>query len=152
MIDPMDYLSEDEIRDMCRDVVREQVTEALKSEKSLERIVTDMAYQTVLDACEETTGQDMLGMIEERIPAIVANLSSWRVFRPKDEWDRDESRGWTYLQEALEKARPLIDQRVAELVSEIDLSTVGDAFDSALSEAMRRSVLPNVRDEREKER
>lgn len=127
-----DYLSTEEIKDICREEVKISVREQLKKEEDLQRFLTNSSYRFVWAAIEEKCPDNMLDLITAKISQIVNELAPYSVFRKKDAWDRDESKGWTLLQQALTESEPLIKKRVVELISMIDMYTIQDVINEQI--------------------
>jgi len=123
-IDVKDYLSEDEMEEICRDAVRNRVSELLRTEQDVHRFLSNNCYELVWKAVDEKCPDNMLEVLASKIPGIVEGLSSFNVFRAPDAWDREATKGWTLLQKAVSEAEPLIKERVAELIKRIDLQTI----------------------------
>jgi len=123
-IDVKDYLSEDETKGICREAVINRVSELLRTEQDVHRFLTNNCYEFVWKAVDNKCPGDMLGTITKKIPDIVEKLSGWDVFRAPDAWHREARKGWELLQKAVSEAEPLIKERVAELIKEIDMQTI----------------------------
>jgi hypothetical protein len=123
-INVKDYLSESELKEICRDAVRERVSALLCKEGDIDRFLTNASFHLVWDAVNEKCPDNMLEKITEKIPGIVEKLSSWDVFRAPDAWGREANKGWTLLQKALSDSEPLIKERVIELIRQIDMETI----------------------------
>ena len=138
-----DYLTEEEIKDECRAAVRQDVHNQLRTESDIQRFLTNSSYHFVWEAVDELCPEDMREIIAAKIPEIVSDLSSFSVFRPKNAWDRDESKGWTILQSVLSESKPLIEKRVCELVQKIDISDIRDfvyeEFENIISNLKKKS-------------
>jgi hypothetical protein len=122
----MDYLDEGEIKDVCRSVVSEYIRNQLNSTDSITNLISNIAYKMVWEATQEKYPEDLKDMIAEKIPTIVEELSSFTVFRKPDAWDREASKGWTILQEELDKSKELIRDKVRSLISNVDMYLIKD--------------------------
>lgn len=120
-----DYLSNDEIKDICQIAVRERVHKLLESENDIERFLSNTSYHFVWDAINERTPENMLEKISSKIPEIVEKLSAWDVFRQESYW---ESTGWALLREALNEAKPLIKAKAIELIQKIDMDMIREVI------------------------
>lgn len=140
-IDIHDYLSEEEIAEECRYVVGQEVREKLRTEEDIHRFMSNSSYHFVWDAVDELCPENMRELIAAKIPEIVNELATYCVFRPKDVWDREESKGWTILQSVLSESKPLIEKRVHELIQEFDLREFRDVLDSQIE-----NVIDNLKE------
>jgi hypothetical protein len=122
-----DYLEEREIKKICREAVRNRVSQLLSKENDIQRFLSNTSYFMVWEAVERKSPENMLDLIASKIPEIVNSLSIYNVFRPKDAWDRDETIGWKLLQKSLNEAEPLIKERISELIKQIDMPVIKEA-------------------------
>ena len=129
-VDIKSYLSDDEIRNIIEDEIRQsvpkRVNEMLHNESDFNRIISNLAYQTVRERVDANLPETMDDMLIEKIPQIVKELSAFTVFRKKDAWDREESKGWTILQKVLDDSEPLIRKRVEEIIGNLEEQAVYD--------------------------
>lgn len=128
-----DYLSEEEIKETCKETVRNCIREKLNREGDIQRFLTNSSYHFVWTAVEELSSGNMKEIIIKKIPEIINNLSSYSVFRSKNSWDEDESKGWTLLQKALSEAEPLIKERVCELINKIELCDLQEIINEKIN-------------------
>lgn len=132
-INILDYLSQDEIKDACRSAVYDQAKAMLKSEKDLDRIMGNEAYYAVWKCVDDVFNVDFNHAIAMKIPDIIQGLTDFCVFRPKDSWNgRDESTGYKILSEVIKENRHMIDDRVKDLICQIDMEEIKDAFVESL--------------------
>jgi hypothetical protein len=127
-IDVKDYLSENEMKEICREAVEQRVSAILCKEGDVDRFVCNSSYHLVWDAVNKKCPVNMLDVITEKIPDIVKGLSKWDVFRAPDAWEREASKGWFFLQKVVSEVEPLIKERVIELIKQIDMQTIRDLF------------------------
>ena len=135
-IEIADYLSENDIKQICKDEVKYMVRAALSKESDIERFLTNSSYHFVWDAVNELCPDNMFDILTETIPKIVKNLSSFSVFSPRNAWDKEESRGWTILQKVLSESEPMIRERVYELIREINLYMIQDIITEQIGNAI----------------
>lgn len=108
------YLTEEDKKRICREKFAEVAK--MKCQADFERIISNSAYMIVLDEVDKLFDGNMQDFLVERIEKVVKELSTFTVFNGPDAWDKTASKGWHLLQEATEKAKPLIVQRVVDLV------------------------------------
>lgn len=113
-----DYLSEDDKRQICR----EQFATAagFKAREDFERIIKNASYEIVRDEVDKLFDGNMESFLKQQIEKVVSSLSAFTVFNGPDAWDKTASKGWHILQDAVQEASPLIHQRVAKLVTDIE--------------------------------
>lgn len=115
------YLSEDEIKEIVKEEVRDKIQSIIRKENNLDRILTNTYYKTVWMVVEETLGEDkkLKDLIRDNVEKIINELSSYSVFRRKDHYD-NESLGQTLLNQAVTDSKDLINNRVVKIIADLD--------------------------------
>ena len=116
-----DYLSHEEIKQICRDIVKTKAREALSTTSEIERILNNTSYDIVRTAVNEIIPEDLDVLLRDKVIEITQSLSSYSVFKPKDAWERENTKGWDILQKVISDEEPLIRERVCQIIREIDL-------------------------------
>lgn len=112
-----DYLTEDEKRRIATEVFRAQCEQ--KARGDFERILSNAAYALVAREVDAAFDGGMVETVKAKALQVIENLGTHSVFRPKDAWQQESSKGWVYLQEALDANRDAIRSRVAEIIAGI---------------------------------
>jgi len=118
-IDFGSYLSEDERKEIVADTFRQMCMNEFK--KDSERIFSNAAYQVVYKIVDEQFEGNVSNIIAEKSVSLIKNLSSYSVFRSNDYWNK-ESPAHKALNEAIEKNKQAVIDRVSEIISEFDSS------------------------------
>lgn len=113
-----DYLSEDDKRRICREQFA--AVAACKAKEDFERIIKNASYEIVRGEVDDLFDGNMESFLKQQIERVVSSLSAFTVFNGPDAWDKTASKGWHILQDAVQEASPLIHQRVAKLVADIE--------------------------------
>lgn len=118
-IDIADYLSEEEIKECCRDAIKSAIYDRTsRSEAETERLLTNLSYEFVWKMVDEAIGGGLEQKIRLKTVEVIDTLSSFTVFHEKDAWDRQESIGHKIMEEEIVAARPQIKARVEQIISE----------------------------------
>lgn len=135
-----DYLSEDDKRRICREQFAAVAT--YKAKEDFERIIKNASYEIVRDEVDKLFDGNMESFLKKQIERVVSSLSAFTVFNGPDAWDKTASKGWHILQDAVQEASPLIHQRVAKLVTEIEdgelAYRIQDLLVSAIMEKLKQ--------------
>ncbi len=110
-----EYLSESEKRQIVIDAFR--AAAATHAQKDFERIISNSAYYLVGEIVDQHFDGNMVEVLKEKAISVINNLSSSTVFSPPNAWDRAASKGFEHMQSALDELKPLIHQRVNELIA-----------------------------------
>lgn len=112
------YLSEEQKQRIAEQMFRERLSAAMPDAKNVERILTNNAYTIMQGIVDPLMDDDMKSIIKSNVKGVVNGLSNYNVFKAPDAWDREASRGWELLQEALSNSKDRIEARVHELIDE----------------------------------
>jgi len=127
-INVQDYLSEDEMKEIAKDVWADQCR--YKLEKDKERIVSNEAYACVFKMVDEVFGENLNQILTEKIVEIIKDMSSFNVFRVKNAWDRDESVAQKVMCQVVEENKHILKETVvAQMMNaKIDDEMVAEAI------------------------
>jgi hypothetical protein len=115
------YLSEDEIKEIIKEEIRYKIQSVIRKDDDLDRILANTYYETVWMMVEETLEEDkaLKDLIRKNTLKIINELSRYSVFREKDCYNK-ESLGQTLLNQAVTDSKDLINNRVAEIITDLD--------------------------------
>ncbi|CAO3886329.1 hypothetical protein [Achromobacter mucicolens] len=129
-----DYLSDEDKRQIARDEFRAAC--AGRSAADFERILSNAAYDLVRKEVDAVFDGDMVATVRANAVKIINDLSSYTVFAKPNAWDREASKGWTYLQEAIEAARPALAERVLAIIAEMDGDDLRGRLDGLIGDVI----------------
>lgn len=129
-----DYLSEDEKRQIARDEFRAAC--ARRSAADFERILSNAAYDLVRKEVDDAFDGDMVDTVRAQAVKVINGLSSHTVFSPPNAWDRNASKGYTYLQEAVEAARPAMVERVLTIIDTMSAVDLRERIEDLVCDAI----------------
>jgi len=128
------YLSDDEKRRIAMEAFREACQK--KAAADFERILSNASYDLVHKEVDAAFNGDMISAVREKALKVISELGTYSVFRPGNPWDETQSKGWIYMQAALEAYKPQIHARVAEIIQGIDEVDVRDLLAQHLLDAI----------------
>ncbi len=129
-----DYLGEEEKRQIARDEFRAAC--ARRSAADFERILSNAAYELVRKEVDAVFDGGMVETVRANAIKVINQLSSYSVFTPPSPWDREASKGWTYLQQAVEEAKPVMAARVLEIVTQMDADYLRSMIDGLIGDVI----------------
>lgn len=144
-LDIRDFLTEEEIKEECKTAVRRIVIERYEKNDDLDRLITNLSYEFVFKAIDETTGIDSLQKIKETVSRLIQKESTimYELFKPADAWGRSEAVGLKALHEAIKENIPLIKEKVREAIGNYNFldrkdlqARMEDVFHDMLEEYM----------------
>lgn len=129
-----DYLSDEDKRQIARDEFRAAC--ARRSAADFERILSNAAYALVRQEVDAAFDGSMVETVRANAVKLISNLSSYSVFTPPTHWEREASKGWTYLQEAIEAAKPAMAERVLSIIAELDGDDLRGRLDGLIGDVI----------------
>ncbi|MGZ8132578.1 hypothetical protein ACXU40_09320 [Bordetella bronchiseptica] len=129
-----DYLSDEEKRQIARDEFRAACGRV--SASNFERILSNAAYELVRKEVDAAFDGSMVETVRANAIKIINDLSPYTVFAKPNAWDREASKGWTYLQEAIEAARPAVAERVLAIIDTMSAVDLRERIEDLVCDAI----------------
>jgi len=126
-----DYLSEEEIKEIAKEEVTRQVRQAIRKD-DLDRIISNSAYNFIWKAVDEQIDDDLITLIRDKTIKIINELSSYCIFRQRDAWQNEDSKAYTYVQQAIEDNKEVIFNRVKESMMNINTEVIMDRLNDLI--------------------
>lgn len=133
-----EYLSESEKRQIVADAFRSVA--AKTAQKDFERIISNSAYYMVGEIVDQHFDGNMVATLKAKTISVINTLSSTTVFSPPNAWDREASKGWQQMQQAIEHLKPMIHQRVSDIIADYDHSALRDLIETQVGEAIIKKL------------
>ena len=114
-----DYLSEEEIKEICKEALYQKIKEDM-SELNVNDIIANVSYAEVAAMVDTYVGEDDFCKreIPHKVREVIAELSTFSVFRKADVWERKNSIAYDIMQEECRASRPLIKAKVEQIINE----------------------------------
>ena len=141
-----DYLSDDDVKDVLRKVIYDEIKKNIRYNKSLTTFISNLSHKYVFNMVDEIVKESIgIGIeesIKQKVPEIINDLSSYSIFRAKDNW-QTESVGQKLLNEAVIENKDLLKDKVKELlVKEYNKYNAGQDFANLMSDVVYEIFLP----------
>lgn len=116
-----DYLSPEEIKDICKDALYEKVRNDMQG-LNVNDIIANISHAEVEAMVDAYVGDDNFckTQIPKKVRAVIENLGTCSVFRKADAWERKNSVAYDIMEEECRAARPLIKKSVERIVDQYD--------------------------------
>jgi hypothetical protein len=150
-IDIRDYLSADEIRDICKDTIAHDVHMLFaKNETEIERLISNLGYEFLFAAVSESIGKDAKKLIAEKVIELIKNDSSikYEIWRRQDVWQRTESPAIKTMNDAIEDNKHLIRDRVITEIEKYPIDEIRDEFFDMAVHILEEKLFGGKTDER----
>lgn len=140
-----DYLSEEDIKEECRDYLRYSIEHYLSNESDFERIMSNISYRIVHKAVDECFNQDLSNILTGKVIDVINGLSGYNIFRRKDNIvDRDDTVGQKILDAAVKNNKDLIDLKVKETIKNFDYDYIASNIQDYIYDAIIESIRGNL--------
>ena len=118
-IDIKDYLTPEEIKDVCKDALYQKIREDMRG-LNINDIIANISNADVEAMVDAYVGEDDFCKTEipKKVRNVIENISTFTVFRKADVWERKSSIANDILEEECRAARPLIKKRVEQIINE----------------------------------
>lgn len=115
-INLQDYLDGHEMKKIAEQEFAAYVRRQLNTEADLKRLLSNVAYDVVSELCDNTLDNTMMHEIQVNVEKVVAGLTEHTVFHRPNAWDDGCNGMYRFLQETLDKQKPVIEKIVQENV------------------------------------
>ena len=112
-----DYLSHEEKKELARDVFAERLREAIRKEEDLRRILSNISYDIVSKEVEQYIPDYKDTIAKGVISVIEKEDLSYHVFHTKNEWGREDSTAYKFVEETIKKQLPALKAKVEDAIS-----------------------------------
>ena len=152
-----DYLSEDEIREMCVEEVRYAIRGQLQKEADIDRILVNRSYEYVFKMVQETLGinaDKFKSILNERIADLLNDSGTLKfiVFRRADAWTRSESIACRWLDEALAESKPKVVEMVNKVIEEYPFYEIKEGIADTIYECVMNALSNPQKQQKHKKR
>ncbi|MDM9556020.1 hypothetical protein QU926_20620 [Pseudomonas asiatica] len=133
-----DYLSESDKRRIVTDAF--SAAAAAHAQKDFERIISNSAHYLVGEIVDQHFDGNMVATLKDKAISVINNLSSSTVFSPPNAWDRAASKGFEHMQSALDELKPMIHQRVHDLISRYNSEELRSLIEEQIGDAIIKKL------------
>ena len=114
-----DYLSEEEIKEICKEALYQKIREDMRK-LNVNDIIANISYREVEAMVDTYVGEDDFCKkeIPKKVRDVIEGLSSFTVFRKADVGERKNSIAYDIMEEECRASRPLIKARVEQVINE----------------------------------
>lgn len=124
-IDIENYLSEEEIKEICKDEMRCIISEQFRKEADVDRVISNLSYEFLFRQISESIGEDAVALIKSKVKKLLQDdgIIKYELFRKEDAWGRSESVGYKILQQSIKDNADLINEKVKEAIGAYDFGS-----------------------------
>ena len=109
-----DYFSEEEIKEILEEELRNQISGHFGNERNAKRLLSNIAYQIVFDEADKIVGDSKQLVIDTTV-RIINDIKSYSVFRD-DRYGSAPSLGYKLIQDAVRDNRGMIEEQVQKAI------------------------------------
>ena len=112
-----DYLSEDEIKTIMQEALRDKVNSYL--DKDFERMLNNAAYHIVWKEVDNVIDGTFKSQLEKNVQKQMVSFTEFNLFQKPDAWSRETNSAYKLLMQSIENNKHLLDERVKEIVNNL---------------------------------
>lgn len=117
------YLSEEEIKEICKDELRNSIKKQFSNEKDLTRIITNLSYYELWEQIENEV-PNCKKIIKEKTIEQLNKISSYDVLRRKGEFDSENSVAQDILENCVIENKNIIEDKVKEILNSLSKTDI----------------------------
>lgn len=144
MIDIYEYLTDDQINEICKEEVRRQIRMqfANQTEATIKRLIGNIAYQVVFEEISANIGADAWSMLKDTVSKIMQDEGAIRyvLFQRKGDFTHKNSPAVDMLDEITTDNRGLMEQKVRETIEKFDFHCVQDEIYEVAQEVIYKRI------------
>ena len=144
-----DYLSKEEIKEICKDVLYQKIREDMHN-LNVNDIIANISNAEVAAMVDTYVGEDDFCKkeIPKKVHRIIDELSTYTVFRKADAWERKNSIAYDIMEEECRASRPLIKARVEQIINEYSFPQLErDEIMYTIADVLTDRLLPKKKED-----
>ena len=122
-INIMDYLSNEEIKEICKEELRYNIKKIFSNEKETTRIITNLSYYELWEEIEEEV-PNCKELIKEKTKEKLNEISSYDVLREKGEFNSENSVAQDILENCVIENKYIIENKVKEILNSLSKTDI----------------------------
>lgn len=122
-INIMDYLSNEEIKEICKDELRCNIRKIFSNEKETTRIITNLSYYELWKEIEKEV-PNCKELIKEKTKEKLNEISSYDVLRKKGEFNSENSVAQDILENCVIENKNIIEDKVKEILNSLSKTDI----------------------------
>ena len=144
-----DYLSEEEIKEICENVLYQKIREDMRN-LNVNDIIANISKAEVEAMVDAYVGEDDFCKkeIPKKVHRVIDELSTYTVFRKADAWERKNSIAYDIMEEECRASRPLIKARVEQIINEYNFPQLErDEIMYTIADVLTDRLLPEKKED-----
>lgn len=123
-IDIKNYLTEEEIRNICEDQLRSSIAYQFRQEREITRLISNLSYEFMFKVISSEIGCDSFELILKKVKELIEKGSDIRylLFHRANDYDKIDSPSITMINKALKDNEDLIRTKVVEAISKYSIN------------------------------
>lgn len=122
-INIMNYLSNEEIKEICKDELRYNIRKIFSNEKETTRIITNLSYYELWKEIEKEV-PNCKELIKEKTKEKLNEISSYDVLRKKGEFNSKNSVAQDILENCVIENKNIIEDKVKEILNSLSKTDI----------------------------
>lgn len=139
-----EFVSSDDIREICLDEVRMAIRKQFKTDADTKRIISNIGYEIIKNEVEKIIPNFTDMIVEQTSRICKEGIGTYTVFSKAYGWGDKDSLGLTILNEEVKNNRDIIKQKVINVFNSISENDIGYVVGDMIKEVFIDRINNNV--------
>ncbi len=129
-----DYLSKEEIKEECKNAIRDLLYNTYKNEACMDTLISNLSYEFLFKQISECINKDAETLIRNKVIELLENdyTIKYELFRKANAWERKASVGYEILTQAIKDSENLIREKVTAAINDYDFGNSQEIYDKIM--------------------
>ncbi len=139
-----EFVSSDDIREICLDEVRMAIRKQFKTDADTKRIIGNIGYEIIKNEVEKIVPNFTDMIVEQTAQICKEGIGTYTIFSKANGWGDADSLGLTILNEEVKNNRDIIKQKVIDVFNAISENDIGYVVGDMIKEVFIDRINNNV--------
>lgn len=118
------YLSTEEIKEECKQALQQIISQHFSRRRQIEKQISNLSHEFLFAEISKCIGEDSEKLIKETVTKLLKDPNTFKylLFRKKDAWEYEDSKGYIILQKTMEECKDLIKKKIVEEIEKYDFN------------------------------
>lgn len=126
-----DYLTEEDKKEIAKDVFRKEVQKEMRDNGSLSTFINNVGYKMIFNMVDDQMDIDSKQLVTDKVKELLSkDMTTFMVFKTSDNYGQRKSVAQQILEDTVNENKNLIQQRVKDVLTNMEERKVFDLIES----------------------
>ena len=135
-----DFISSDDIREICLDEVRKAIRIQFKSDSDTKRIIGNIGYEIIKTEIEKIIPNFSQLIANQAVEICKSGITPYLVFSKANGWGDEDSLGLTILNEEVKNNQDIIKNKIIDVFNKISENDIGYVVSELIKDVLISKV------------